>query len=255
MRHRSLQYINGITKEKIKLTTFNVLSAFIRFVKSLTNFKHKAIALFAFAVLFCLFANAQRNSGWEFTANIGGQAFYRLHKTKGVDLNPKNKIGMTFYCSATRLFSPAFGLGLFYQGGLMSNYYLKTGQPNDWTYHSVHAGGTINLSNWIYGYSSQRFYSLALRGNIGLGFSSNKESSAKTLMLGGGIQNRFALSPNLAVSLSIGITLTNANFDNTGSGFRFGGLYDVTAGIVYNIFDFQPTQKNKRKQPKGIFHR
>lgn len=63
MRHRSLQYINGITKEKIKLTTFNVLSAFIRFVKSLTNFKHKAIALFAFAVLFCLFANAQRNSG------------------------------------------------------------------------------------------------------------------------------------------------------------------------------------------------
>lgn len=74
-------------------------------------------------------------------------------------------------------------------------------------------------------------------------------------MLGGGIQNRFAISPNLAASLSIGITLTNANFDNTGSGFRFGGLYDVTAGIVYNIFNFQPTQKNKRKQPKGIFHR
>lgn len=74
-------------------------------------------------------------------------------------------------------------------------------------------------------------------------------------MLGGGIQNRFAISPNLAVSLSIGITLTNANFDNTGNGYRFGGLYDVTAGIVYNIFNFQPTQKTKRKQPKGIFHR
>lgn len=74
-------------------------------------------------------------------------------------------------------------------------------------------------------------------------------------MLGGGIQNRFAISPNLAASLSIGITLTNANFDNTGSGFRFGGLYDVTAGIVYNIFNFQPTQKTKRKQTEGIFHR
>ena len=66
-------------------------------------------------------------------------------------------------------------------------------------------------------------------------------------MLGGGIQNRFALSPNLAVSLSIGITLTNANFDNTGSGFRFGGLYDVTVGIVYNIFNFQPTQKKPKE--------
>ena len=50
MRHRSLPYITWY----IKLTTFNVLSAFIRFVKSLTNFKHKAIALFAFAVLFVL---------------------------------------------------------------------------------------------------------------------------------------------------------------------------------------------------------
>lgn len=237
------------------MTAFRIVSSFISFAKSMTIFKHKAEVMFAFAVLFCLFANAQRNSGWEFTANAGGQVFYRLHKTQGVNLNPKNRIGITFSCSATRLFSPVFGLGLYYQGGLMSNYYLKTGEQNDWTYHSVHAGGTINLSNWIYGYSSQRFYSLALRGNMGLGFASNKEGSTKSLILSGGIQNRFALSPNLAASLSIGISITNADFDNTGSGFRFGGLYDATVGIVYNIFNLQPTQKPKTNHKKGIFHR
>lgn len=234
---------------------FKIVSSFISFAKSMTIFKHKTSLVFVFTVLFCLFANAQRYSGWEFTANAGGQAFYRLHKTEGVNLNHKNKIGITFSCSATRLFSPAFGLGLYYQGGLMSDYYLKTGEQNDWTYHSIHAGGTINMSNGIYGYSSQRFYSLALRGSMGLGFSSNKEGSTKSLILSGGIQNRFTLSPNLAASLSIGITITNADFDNTGSGFRFGGLYDATVGIVYNIFNFQPTQKPKTNHKKGIFHR
>lgn len=199
-------------------------------------------------------ANFETNrfiDNWEVSVGVGGQTFYRLHETEGVDLNPDNEISFGFNVAVGKWFTPIFGARVQYQGINMKNYFLETGAENNWTYHHVHVDGLVNLTNWICGYKSDRFYNAVLIGGAGWGISNSEsnDGSNNEFIVTGGLQNRFRLCEAWDANLELKANLTKENFDNTNSGYRFGGLYDVTAGVTYKI----PTKRGFDLIDRGMY--
>ena len=185
-------------------------------------------------------ANFETNrfiDNWEVSVGVGGQSFYRLHETPDLDLNAGNKISFGFNVAAGKWFTPIFGARVQYQGISMTNAVLETGAENNWNYHYIHADALINLTNWICGYKSDRFYNAVLIGGAGYGFSSseNMEGVNNEMVMTAGLQNRFRLCKSWDANLELKANLTKQGFDNANSGFRFGNIYDVTAGVTYKI--------------------
>lgn len=185
-------------------------------------------------------ANFETNrfiDNWEVSVGVGGQSFYRLHETPDLDLNEGNKISFGFNVAAGKWFTPIFGARVQYQGISMTNAVLETGAENNWNYHYIHADALINLTNWICGYKSDRFYNAVLIGGAGYGFSSseNMEGVNNEMIMTAGLQNRFRLCKSWDANLELKANLTKQGFDNANSGFRFGNIYDVTAGVTYKI--------------------
>ena len=143
-------------------------------------------------------ANFETNrfiDNWEVSVGVGGQSFYRLHETPGLDLNEGNKISFGFNVAAGKWFTPIFGARVQYQGISMTNAVRATGAENNWNYHYIHADALINLTNWICGYKSDRFYNAVLIGGAGYGLSSseNMEGVNNEMVMTAGLQNRFRL--------------------------------------------------------------
>lgn len=185
-------------------------------------------------------ANFETNrfiDNWEVSVGVGGQSFYRLHETPGLDLNEGNKISFGFNVAAGKWFTPIFGARVQYQGISMTNAVRATGAENNWNYHYIHADALINLTNWICGYKSDRFYNAVLIGGAGYGLSSseNMEGANNEMVMTAGLQNRFRLCKSWDANLELKANLTKQGFDNANSGFRFGNIYDVTAGVTYKI--------------------
>lgn len=185
-------------------------------------------------------ANFETNrfiDNWEVSVGVGGQSFYRLHETPDLDLNEGNKISFGFNVAAGKWFTPIFGARVQYQGISMTNAVLETGAENNWNYHYIHADALINLTNWICGYKSDRFYNAVLIGGAGYGLSSseNVEGVNNEMVMTAGLQNRFRLCKSWDANLELKANLTKQGFDNANSGFRFGNIYDVTAGVTYKI--------------------
>ena len=185
-------------------------------------------------------ANFETNrfiDNWEVSVGVGGQSFYRLHETPDLDLNEGNKISFGFNVAAGKWFTPIFGARVQYQGISMTNAVRETGAENNWNYHYIHADALINLTNWICGYKSDRFYNAVLIGGAGYGFSSseNMEGVNNEMVMTAGLQNRFRLCKSWDANLELKANLTKQGFDNANSGFRFGSIYDVTAGVTYKI--------------------
>ena len=185
-------------------------------------------------------ANFETNrfiDNWEVSVGVGGQSFYRLHETPGLDLNEGNKISFGFNVAAGKWFTPIFGARVQYQGISMTNAFRATGAENNWNYHYIHADALINLTNWICGYKSDRFYNAVLIGGAGYGLSSseNMEGVNNEMVMTAGLQNRFRLCKSWDANLELKANLTKQGFDNANSGFRFGSIYDVTAGVTYKI--------------------
>lgn len=185
-------------------------------------------------------ANFETNrfiDNWEVSVGVGGQSFYRLHETPGLDLNEGNKISFGFNVAAGKWFTPIFGARVQYQGISMTNAVRATGAENSWNYHYIHADALINLTNWICGYKSDRFYNAVLIGGAGYGLSSseNMEGVNNEMVMTAGLQNRFRLCKSWDANLELKANLTKQGFDNANSGFRFGSIYDVTAGVTYKI--------------------
>lgn len=185
-------------------------------------------------------ANFETNrfiDNWEVSVGVGGQSYYRLHETPGLDLNEGNKISFGFNVAAGKWFTPIFGARVQYQGISMTNAVRETGAENNWNYHYIHADALINLTNWICGYKSDRFYNAVLIGGAGYGLSSseNMEGVNNEMVMTAGLQNRFRLCKSWDANLELKANLTKQGFDNANSGFRFGSIYDVTAGVTYKI--------------------
>ena len=181
---------------------------------------------------------------WEVSVGVGGQTFYRLRESQvsEVDLNPDNNITFGFNAAIGKWVTPVFGGRVQYQGLSMSNYVLKTGAENNWKYNYIHADAMINLTNWICGYKSDRFYNAVVLVGAGYGFSKKdgQEGWNNEYVATAGLQNRFRLCKSFDANLELKANLTKENFDNSNSGYRFGGLYDVTAGLTYKI----PTKRD-----------
>lgn len=211
-------------------------------------------------VIFCisafmlfLSANAQEKSvmrhagfetnrfidNWEISAGVGGQLFHKLTRTD-TELNPGSfgdRTSIGFNLAVGKWVTPIFGGRVQFQGYSMTTFDRKTEAQNDWNYVYIHADLMTNLTNWICGYKSDRFYNAVLM--TGFGYDGSKTDGGDgwngEYAFTGGLQNRFRLCEAWDANLEVKATLIVQDFDNLPSYSRYALLWDASIGATYKI--------------------
>lgn len=211
-------------------------------------------------VIFCisafmlfLSANAQEKSvmrhagfetnrfidNWEISAGVGGQLFHKLTRTD-TELNPGSfgdRTSIGFNLAVGKWVTPIFGGRVQFQGYSMTTFDRKTEAQNDWNYVYIHADLMTNLTNWICGYKSDRFYNAVLM--TGFGYDGSKTDGGDgwngEYAFTGGLQNRFRLCEAWDANLEVKATLIAQDFDNLPSYSRYALLWDASIGATYKI--------------------
>ena len=176
---------------------------------------------------------------WEISAGVGGQLFQRLTRTDN-KLNPGSfgdRTSIGFNLAVGKWITPIFGGRVQFQGYSMTTYDWKTEAQNDWNYLYVHADVMANLTNWICGYKSDRFYNAVLFGGFGFATSTTDDQDGweNEYAFTGGLQNRFRLCEAWDANLEVKTTLVKQGFDNLPSYSRFALLWDASIGATYKI--------------------
>lgn len=211
-------------------------------------------------VIFCisafmlfLSANAQEKSvmrhagfetnrfidNWEISAGVGGQLFHKLTRTD-TELNPGSfgdRTSIGFNLAVGKWVTPIFGGRVQFQGYSMTTFDRKTEAQNDWNYVYIHADLMTNLTNWICGYKSDRFYNAVLMTGFGYGGSKTDGGDGWNgeYAFTGGLQNRFRLCEAWDANLEVKATLIAQDFDNLPSYSRYALLWDASIGATYKI--------------------
>ncbi len=211
-------------------------------------------------VIFCisafmlfLSANAQEKSvmrhagfetnrfidNWEISAGVGGQLFHKLTRTD-TELNPGSfgdRTSIGFNLAVGKWVTPIFGGRVQFQGYSMTTFDRKTEAQNDWNYVYIHADLMTNLTNWICGYKSDRFYNAVLMTGFGYGGSKTDGGDGWNgeYAFTGGLQNRFRLCEAWDANLEVKATLIVQDFDNLPSYSRYALLWDASIGATYKI--------------------
>lgn len=211
-------------------------------------------------VIFCisafmlfLSANAQEKSvmrhagfetnrfidNWEISAGVGGQLFHKLTRTD-TELNPGSfgdRTSIGFNLAVGKWVTPIFGGRVQFQGYSMTTFDRKTEAQNDWNYVYIHADLMTNLTNWICGYKSDRFYNAVLM--TGFGYDGSKTDGGDgwngEYAFTGGLQNRFRLCEAWDANLEVKATLIAQDFDNLPSYSKYALLWDASIGATYKI--------------------
>lgn len=190
---------------------------------------------------------------WEVTVLGGIQAF---HTDQGNRLeNPERlfwiggEVMPAFQVSLGKWASPVFGARVVYQGWGLSPRIdgvndATSPEPTNSTYHYLHTDVMVNLTNWICGYKSDRFYNAVVFGGFGWAASQTQNGEMDgwndEFAASAGISNRFRLCDALAIHLDLSGFLTKEGFNNTGANGVFGTNYELMAGLSYKV----PTERN-----------
>lgn len=198
---------------------------------------------------------------WFISVGAGGQIYFGEYDSKtdfGKRLTP------AFDLSVGKWFMPTLGaraqVGGFtlrgsagdasniYQKGIRNNGYYR----QNWKQFNVHVDGLINLSNWIGGYRTDRFYEAVPFAGFGMihGCSSADNTA---FMFTAGILNKMRLCDAIDLNIELKGKLVPQDFDGEVGGSRGEGILSLTAGITYkfNQRKFRKEQKTKIV-PTGI---
>ena len=116
----------------------------------------------------------------------------------------------------------------------------------------MHVDGLVNLSNWIGGYRTDRFYEAV--PFAGFGFIHGCSSADNTaFMFTAGLLNKMRISDAFDVNVELRGSLVPQDFDGEVGGSKGEGILSLTAGISYkfNQRKFRKEQKTKLV-PTGI---
>lgn len=133
-------------------------------------------------------------------------------------------------------YDTAYGTGEGVPGKDGAGYELQFQKFN---FGNIQAETMLNLSNLIYGYKAERFYSCS--PYLGIGYAmvydepENGKRWGREATANVGIYNSFRISRHFDVFADMRAMYVNDRFDNEGGG-RFGeGCWSLTAGLVYKF--------------------
>ena len=192
---------------------------------------------------------------WFISIGAGGQVYFGEYDSKD-DFG--RRITPTFDFSVGKWLMPTLGVraqvGGFTLKGLTTdpaNIYAKGPSRVDgyykqkWQQFNVHVDGLLNLSNWIGGYRTDRFYEAVPFAGFGMIHGCSSVDNTKFMFVAGLI-NKMRLSN--AFNIEIKGSLVPQAFDGDTGGSKGEGILGVTAGFTYKF-----NQRNfRREKPTEI---
>ena len=116
-----------------------------------------------------------------------------------------------------------------------------------WQQFNVHVDGLLNLSNWIGGYRTDRFYEAVPFAGFGMIHGCSSVDNTKFMFVAGLI-NKMRLSNAFDFNIEIKGSLVPQAFDGDTGGSKGEGILGVTAGFTYKF-----NQRNfRREKPTEI---
>ena len=198
---------------------------------------------------------------WFISVGAGGQMYFGEYDSEpsfGKRLSP------SFDLSVGKWLMPTLGARLQVSGFTLRG---ATNDPNNiyatwltgignyrqrWRQFNMHVDGLLNLSNWIGGYRTDRFYEAV--PFAGFGFIHGCSSADNTaFMFTAGLLNKMRISDAFDVNVELRGSLVPQDFDGEVGGSKGEGILSLTAGISYkfNQRKFRKEQKTKLV-PTGI---
>ncbi|MCR9012065.1 OmpA family protein [Gabonibacter chumensis] len=193
---------------------------------------------------------------WFISISAGGQVYFGEFDSKE-DFG--RRITPTFDFSIGKWIVPTLGArvqaGGFTLRGLTNdpnNIYAK-GVSNKgeglykqkWQQFNIHVDGLLNLSNWIGGYRTDRFYEAIPFAGFGMIHGCQSDGTTDFMFVGGLI-NKFRLSDAFDFNVEIKGSLVPQKFDGEVGGSRGEGILGVSAGFTYKF-----NQRKFRREKKA----
>lgn len=193
---------------------------------------------------------------WFISISAGGQVYFGEFDSKE-DFG--RRITPTFDFSIGKWIVPTLGAriqaGGFTLRGLTNdpnNIYAK-GVSNKgeglykqkWQQFNIHVDGLLNLSNWIGGYRTDRFYEAIPFAGFGMIHGCQSDGTTDFMFVGGLI-NKFRLSDAFDFNVEIKGSLVPQKFDGQVGGSRGEGILGVSAGFTYKF-----NQRKFRREKKA----
>ncbi len=190
---------------------------------------------------------------WEVSAGVGGQYFHRL-TPESLDINPGNfgeRVSFAFNASVGKWITPVFGGRVQFQGYSAKSFDIEEALENNFDYVYLHTDIMTNLTNWICGYKSDRFYNAVLLTGFGWAISTTDQMEEwnNEFVFSAGLLNKFRLCDAWDLTLELKSNLTKQDFDNTPEEFRYSLLSDATVGAMYRI----PTKRDFDKLDRAQY--
>lgn len=195
---------------------------------------------------------------WFISIGAGGQVYFGESDSKD-DFG--RRITPAFDFSVGKWLMPTLGIraqvGGFTLKGLTAdpaNIYAKGPSRVDgyykqkWQQFNVHVDGLLNLSNWIGGYRTDRFYEAVPFAGFGMIHGCSSVDKHEVHVRGHGLINKMRLSNAFDFNIEIKGSLVPQAFDGDTGGSKGEGILGVTAGFTYKF-----NQRNfRREKPTEI---
>ena len=181
---------------------------------------------------------------WFISIGAGGQVYFGQNDSQG---KFGKRIAPSFDFSIGKWLVPTIGLRAQVSGFTLkgftydpNNMYV-TGSPDkdglykqNWKQFNVHGDVLLNLSNWIGGYRTDRFYEAVPYLGFGI-MHACRSASNNVFTANAGLINKMRLSDAFDLNVEIRGSVFEKKFAGEPGGKRANGILSVTAGFTYKF--------------------
>lgn len=180
---------------------------------------------------------------WFISIGGGGQVYFGEHNHHN---RFWNRVTPAYDFSVGKWLVPTFGIraqigGVKLKGItdepdniMISGVDSRGWYKQSWKQFNVHVDGLVNLSNWIGGYRTDRFYEIVPFAGFGMIHQCSSTDNTK-FMFAGGIINKFRISNSFDFNLEMNGHLVPQAFDGETGDSKGEGFLSVTVGFTYKF--------------------
>ena len=181
---------------------------------------------------------------WFISIGAGGQVYFGQNDSQG---KFGKRIAPSFDFSIGKWLVPTIGVRAQVSGFTLKgftydpNNMYATGSPDkdglykqNWKQFNVHGDVLLNLSNWIGGYRTDRFYEAVPYLGFGI-MHACRSASNNVFTANAGLINKMRLSDAFDLNVEIRGSVFEKKFAGEPGGKRANGILTVTAGFTYKF--------------------